>query len=520
MFKNINAGLIASRASFLTNRNRLLYTRLIKDSTGEQVYSSSTGYVYHIFTQPGSFTMHTPGYVDIMLVGGGGGGGGGTDRNTEYSPYLPFHGAGGGGAGGVAHWYNKYMPGGPGTLDTGAGTGGVPSNSHMPGRYYVHVGAGGPAGGGGFIIDPGGDHEFGHKEGEPGNSSYIGAHLDDSPVGASAAQEWGMLVPSLYAPDTYPDVGVVHYRNPSSDPGRVSERLIAMGGGGGGFAGWGGLGRGEISGFDPDSHYVPGILGKDGGSQGGHGHLIKDPPGAAFYAVTVPGALANGNESWLHPEELPQGNPGGLNDAAPDPSGSIGGGGGGGAGSPGRYGQKSSDGYATLYAGAGGAGVAAFNGDTGIPNDYGTPGPANDPTTFTTPFPGSVPSGIRSNNVMLETRTRWFGGGGHGGFNDNWSWLDSVVRSYDSNSGIYTYSAVNGYVGGGGARFGPPGLSGSDNPEEFAENVYPFSHYQNGRANTGGGGCGGAKRGYGDSGVYPAGSGGSGIVIIRYQAAH
>jgi hypothetical protein len=116
----------------------------------------------------------------------------------------------------------------------------------------------------------------------------------------------------------------------------------------------------------------------------------------------------------------------------------------------------------------------------------------------------------------MDTRTRWFGGGGHGGFNDNWSWFDSVIRTTASN-GLYNYAAANGYIGGGGARFGPPSLSGSDNPENFASNLYPFSHFQNGRANTGGGGCGGATR---SSSLFPAGSGGSGIVIIRYQSAH
>ena len=123
-------------------------------------------------------------------------------------------------------------------------------------------------------------------------------------------------------------------------------------------------------------------------------------------------------------------------------------------------------------------------------------------------------------HTLLDTRTRWFGGGGHGGYNDNWSWVDSVIKNYNSNTQKSDYAAINGYIGGGGARFGPPSLSGSDNPSEFSQNLYPFCHFQNGRANTGGGGCGGSHRSYSNNGNFPAGSGGSGIAIIRYQVAH
>lgn len=504
MFKNINAGLIASRASFLTDRNRLLYTRLIKNSSGEQVYSSETGYVYHIFTEPGSFVVHTPGYVDIMLVGGGGGGGGATDNTSGSTPDVPYHGAGGGGAGGVGHWYNKYIPAGP-----NADCLYQPENyDHMPGSYTVEVGTGGAAGSGGDVILGSFDSvDTTGKRGNPGNASWIGA---STPINSAQATEWGMKVANNYIATTN-QIGPVF----GSGSDYRSTKIAAFGGGGGGFGGPGGTPRFPSSvPTNADPNYIPGIAGQDGGSQGGHGHCVLDPPGQSFRVVTAPGNYATTNESWLHPEEQPQGNAGGFNDATPQPSGDIAGGGGGGAGEPGRYGQKDFDSSATLYAGAGGAGVAAFGDDTGIPMEYGTPGPGNDPTAFYAPFPALFPSNYPDNYRMVETKTRWFGGGGHGGYNNNWAFTDS----YAGNNILY--AAINGYIGGGGARFGPPSLSGSNNPTEFSQGLWPIAHYQNGKTNTGGGGCGGAHRSYSNNNNFPAGSGGSGIVIIRYQSAH
>ena len=517
MFKNINAGLIASRASFLTDRNRLLYTRLIKNSTGEQVYSSSTGYVYHIFTEPGSFEVHTPGYVDIMLVGGGGGGGGATNNPDHPSPSPdPFNGAGGGGAGGVAHWYNKYIPAGSNVPCPYQ-----PENyDHMPGTYTVNVGDGGGAGSGSDIIVDGDEpntspqrYDFWHRLGGYGGASWVGAPPSDSPVGSAAAQNWGMKV---YISSPSVMTAAIGTKHLVSGGGGISdyvcERIIAAGGGGGGSGGSGGAHDFPVTvspASDPNLIYA--ALGRDGGSQGGHGHVWIDEPGHLERVITAPSAFASPHESWLHPDESPQGNSGGFNDADVEGVSGIAGGGGGGAGEPGRYGQKTSDGSATWFSGAGGAGVAAFNGDTGIPIDYGTPGPGNDPTAFYAPFPALFPANYSDNYRMVETRTRWFGGGGHGGFNDNWQFTDS----YAGNNILY--AAINGYIGGGGARFGPPSLSGSNNPLEFAEGSWPIAHYQNGKANTGGGGCGGAAR---FTSLFPAGSGGSGIVIIRYQAAH
>ena len=68
------------------------------------------------------------------------------------------------------------------------------------------------------------------------------------------------------------------------------------------------------------------------------------------------GQNAAGGDGNTPPVSPPQGNPGG------GPGNASGGGGAGAAGANGP-------------SGAGGAGLAAFSGDTGVPTDYGTPGP-------------------------------------------------------------------------------------------------------------------------------------------------
>jgi hypothetical protein len=180
--------------------------------------------------------------------------------------------------------------------------------------------------------------------------------------------------------------------------------LTAGGGGGGGIAA------------------VSGAAGGSGGGGGGAG-----PGGGSGNIPAIPAALGG-----------PQGSPGGPG----APTSYVSGGGGGGAGQTGGPGPG-----APGTAGIGGNGLPAFQGDTGIPISYGTPGPA----------PG-----------------RYFAGGGSGGV-------------YPTNSG-----RVSGGAGGGGAG-----------------GAYPFSPASPGTINTGGGG-GGASYTAG------AGSGGPGIVIIRY----
>jgi hypothetical protein len=83
---------------------------------GAAVYSDAntgtyTGFAYKTFTDSGTLTVTTAGFVDLIVVGGGGGGGWGTGNR----------GGGGGGAGGCFVKTSVYLPAGTHTITVGAG---------------------------------------------------------------------------------------------------------------------------------------------------------------------------------------------------------------------------------------------------------------------------------------------------------------------------------------------------------------------------------------------------------------
>ena len=80
---------------------------------GDSIVNAASGYKYHIFKNPGTFTLNSsePQVVDVLIVAGGGRGG-----NNQ--------GGGGGGGGGV-----KFLP----------------QHSISPGPYSIVVGGGAPA---------------------------------------------------------------------------------------------------------------------------------------------------------------------------------------------------------------------------------------------------------------------------------------------------------------------------------------------------------------------------------------
>ena len=246
--------------------------------------------------------------------------------------------------------------------------------------------------------------------------------------------------------------------------GSVDVCIVAAGGGGGNAY------------MGPSSRaYVGG-----GGGAGGMKQLYDQTWEIGTYTITLgiggrgggyPNYATNGGNSYINSPTISQpvytATGGGYGGRFPGQNGQPGGSGGGGApsngsGGPGIAGQGnngSSGTYSPPYyyrsgggggAGAsassstGGAGLAAFNGDTGIPSSYGTPGPS----------PG-----------------RYFAGGGAGAY--------SVASN--------RYSQTGG-VGGGGSGYGGPGT-----------------------INTGGGGCANSSRQ-----INMGGSGGPGIVIVRY----
>ena len=427
MFKNVNSGLIASRGSFLTNRNRLLFTRLITNSSGVQFYDLASGYQYHIFTSPGEFDVHTWGKADVFLVGGGGGGGG---TGHTPSPYYSV-GSGGGGAGGVNTKYNVPFPVAP---------------------YKVFVGNGGAAGqDGADMLNPiNGVQGRGERGGvtaiqhgwfyEPstiyGNFTYRDPDGNVEPNTSFFLYHFGTRLQSI--PTAQPEAFFTEFSTRpgamNTNPGgKWSAALTASGGGGGGAT----MNTTPFPTNQPYYDGPDGYIGGEGGSQGGGGIYTQ-------YQTALPSHVQPA-QSRSFPIDVaidgPQGNAGGSGQGTIDSSsgGQNTGGGGGGAGGSGQNGGE------TIDDGIGGPGVAVFGGDTAIPSSYGY-------SVSGSPY-------------------RYFAKGGNGG---------DRAPQYSSAAAQSTYVA--------------------------------------GAANTGNGGHGGRHL-KGDGVRWAAQEGGSGIVIIRYQAA-
>jgi hypothetical protein len=198
-----------------------------------------------------------------------------------------------------------------------------------------------------------------------------------------------------------------------------------------------------------------------GAGQGATGTVSPLAPGGSGGGG---GGSTNGGAGTNYPGPTQQGFPGANGGSSPEWRGG-GGGGAGGTGS-GPFGE------------VGGIGVAAFSGDTGIPPSYGTPGP---------------------------TAGRWFAGGGSG-------------------DGYPSFQAPAPAAGGGGAG---GGSNGTANTGGGGGGNDPGGPERNG---SGGGGAGGLLTGSttitvgnnnivvgaGAISITSGGSGGSGIVIIRY----
>ena len=202
---------------------------------------------------------------------------------------------------------------------------------------------------------------------------------------------------------------------------------------------------------------------------GGGSHSWPDH-GAGFGPGRPGGSGGGGNTNQSRPAGAGtpgQGNPGGA--SSPTSFGGVGGsfaGGGGGAGEAGHYQPTDSVSPVSLTTQAGGNGIAV----PWAPPSTGTSGPA----------PG-----------------RWFAGGGGGGGSPNGS----------------AYILSGGAGGGGAGGFSTGGYPTSAQALGTAHGG--FDGGANATINTGGGG-GGAGNGGQSSGTGLAGTGGSGIVLIRY----
>lgn len=177
-FKNTNLSVLAYNTGYILRRNALI-SRILSQSSGTR-FTPGNGYTYEIFINPGTFTVHTGGYVDMMLIGGGGGGGSGGEGTSAYG--------GGGGAGGMLTQYNTLLPQGIYTVTIGGGGAGGAFVTISPpiAPEYIRgqdgqtttissptittITATGGGGGGGGHLPPAPGVQYPNLDGRPGGS--------------------------------------------------------------------------------------------------------------------------------------------------------------------------------------------------------------------------------------------------------------------------------------------------------------------------------------------------------------
>jgi len=368
--------------------------------------------------------------------------------------------AGGGGGGG------SHSGGG------GGGAGGIlwqPQWFPVPGTYEVKVGAGGAAGPPGSYYTSGyyytgqGDGNFFH--GRRGENSYLRKN-DDAQITFLAIGGGGGME-SFYTNNEQRTKTTVNYWG---NYDALEERDGGCGGGSG----------------DHYSGVQSWVTHNTGGrcTQGNYGGYGYGNSGGARYAYGV--GPHNGPYNRKNNGDYPTGNGGGDGGFVPRYYGMNG------------HGQDS--GHGQPHEGAGGGGCGGYElGRNGSNTDYGA---VNWPATVkgwasNAPgsggpgryFPGFEYWGTTETNGTSGNRG-WFGGGGDGG------------QYYYTTNGS---RGPNNKGGGGG--------QGSHHDPSYNQAA------GNGLPNTGGGGGGGSSNnnGGGNGGGTFAGSGGSGIVIIRYK---
>lgn len=261
-----------------------------------------------------------------------------------------------------------------------------------------------------------------------------------------------------------------------------------------------------------------GGAGEDNGGGGGAGGLFYATsqtitPATYTIQVGAGGASggANGQDTTFNGKTA-LGGAGSVNGSTAGKSGGSGSGtgrdsnkSGGSATQPGSatggYGNNGGGGQASTYAGGGGGGGAGGAGGIGSPT--GPAGSNGNPGDY---YAGSGGVGLTNSliNAMgaatstgqLSGGNYYYAGGGGGG----------AFQMVPSN--LSTYGL--GGLGGGGI-----GGNGYDNRGGYSGTTY-YRAIGSGLANTGGGGGGGFVGGYGGSAL---GTGGSGIVIVRYTKA-
>ncbi len=244
---------------------------------------------------------------------------------------------------------------------------------------------------------------------------------------------------------------------------------------------------------DPDSYtrsqppYVEVLVvagggggGQDGAGGGGAGGLIYNSAYQLTSAAAVTVTVGGGGAGTLA-------NPGQASDGSNSVFGSLTAVGGGGGGSKTTNGRSGGSG--------GGAGHNAAGASSNIGGD------------------GTAGQGFRGGDNIAQS------GGGGGGAGQPGFYGSNPVPGNGGNGLAFTISGTSTYYagGGGGGGYVSPvtssgGLGGGGNGGGYLSNGAPSAVGQNGTANTGGGG--GSNGNAGNSTV--TGTGGSGIVIVRY----
>lgn len=526
----------SKRMSKLMNRSLVLFATIALAiilpvevfsalATGGNV-STVGAYTVHTFTSSGTFTVNQPiGSVDVVIVGGGGGGG------NQH--------AGAGGAGGVLSIGGIGVSQQSYSITVGAGglgctnypnTGGNGGNSSAFGHTAVGGGAGTgmPAwgnngGSGGADGYPSGGIQGGNGtagQGYHGNRIGTGSIFNGGGGGGAGGTANG-----------------IH-----GGPPITNWAGTFGGGGGGGFGGGNGGGAGAGNGgyHAGNGAHASANTGSGGGGGGNYdGDGGNGGSGVVVIRYRTPGTspyATGGTETTAGAYTVHTYTSGGSFNVAKEGTVEVllvGGGGGGGGGLHGVMNGGGGGGGGVLYntavnvtagnhtvsVGAGGAsgtnggnttfaGLTAIGGGHGAHSALAAPGAAGGSGggegTSQGGGPGSGMAGQGNNGAWGSGAPHYQGGGGggslyggggyYGGWGAEYS-ISGTATRYAGGGGGGTNDSVGGSggLGGGGQGGGASAPQGG-----------------NGAANTGGGGGGSAQW----SGT--GGSGGSGIVIIRY----
>ena len=311
-FKTVSSALIGHFVSELD----VTETRRGAVATSPNPNTPGNGYIYHIFTAPGTFTVTTSGYIDLLLVGGGAGGGKGSPSSVR---------GGGGGAGGFREEYNIFCPAQSYTITIGSGGNGTSSygGNGSPGgtSYFTSPpagfklinnttstslsvgGGGGGSGAGSGLGSPqgsgGGGEGNGGGPGPSGTYGSPGGRGNVSPYYAAGAgggaYELGANAPGgnyggaggdgrvAFAGDTGIPTG---YGGPApSEQFGGSGRCFAGGGGGAGRSGAGAGGAGGAGGGNGGNATTN--TGSGGGGSSPPGSAGNGAPGIVIIRVKV-----------------------------------------------------------------------------------------------------------------------------------------------------------------------------------------------------------------------------------------